>query len=365
GDGENFDDCITVSPGIRIPTNSGLAFDITGSFTLTDFDAEYNDLGHNAYQNGGNPTDGVRARYAPFPEGYSPDWGIGLNVMYSSDLRAGPGTATMAGTVTDAVTGEFLTATVAFPGTAVEPAASDAETGFYTAELPEGSVSVAVNAEGYIGASETVQVAGGQDFSKDYALQPEPGTIAGSVIDIETGLAISATVSVSDVPTSVRTGADGLYSLQVPDGVWTVTATADGYLGASAPTEVAGGKDVTVDFQLQSVAFEPVYFDVNVGNIKSEFTGLLDEIADEIITNDLVVQICGHADSDYTEEFNMTLSENRAAVIYDYLVDRGVSPGSLSTIGYGENRPAVPNTTNTNKSLNRRVEFVVQFLRTN
>lgn len=365
GDGENFDDCITVSPGIRIPTNSGLAFDITGSFTLTDFDAEYNDLGHNAYQNGGNPTDGERARYAPFPEGYSPEWGIGLNVMYSSDLRTGPGTAVMAGTVTDAVTGEFLAATIAFPGTAVEPAASDAETGFYSVELPEGSVSVAVNAEGYIGTTETVQVAGGQDFSTDYALQPEPGTIAGSVIDIETGLAVSATVSVPDVPVSDRSGSDGLYSLQVPEGVWTVTATADGYLGESAPTEVASGEDVTVDFQLKSVAFEPVYFDVNVYNIKSEFTGLLDEIADEIITNDLVVQICGHADSDYTEEFNMTLSEDRALVIYDYLIDRGVSTASLSTIGYGESRPAVPNTTNANKSLNRRVEFVVQFLRTN
>ncbi|MCK5065168.1 MAG: OmpA family protein [Candidatus Fermentibacteraceae bacterium] len=359
GDGENFDDCITISPGVRIPTNSGIAFDITGFFTTTDFDAEYNDLGHSIYQNGGNPTDGERARYAPFPEGYSPKWGIGLNVMYSSDLRKGPGTAIMAGTVTDAVTGEFLAATVAFPGTAIEPAASDAETGFYTAELPEGSVSVAVNANGYIGTSETVQVAGGQDFSRDYALQPEPGTIVGSVTDIETGLAVSAAVSVSDVPATVLTGSDGLYSVTVPEGDWTVTATADGYLGATAPAAVASGEAVTVDFKLQSVSFEPVYFDVNVYSIKSEYTGLLDEIAAEIIANDLVVQICGHADSDYTPEFNITLSENRAKVIYDYLVDHGVSAGSLSTIGFGEDRPAVPNTSDANKALNRRVEFVV------
>lgn len=365
GDGENFDDCITISPGVRIPTNSGIAFDITAFFTTTDFDAEYNDLGHSIYQNGGNPTDGERARYAPFPEGYSPKWGIGLNVMYSSDLRKGPGTAIMAGTVTDAVTGEFLAATVAFPGTAIEPAASDAETGFYTAELPEGSVSLAVNANGYIGTSETVQVAGGQDFSRDYALQPEPGTIAGSVTDIETGLAVSAAVSVSDVPATVLTGSDGLYSVTVPEGDWTVTATADGYLGATAPAAVASGEAVTVDFKLQSVSFEPVYFDVNVYSIKSEYTGLLDEIAAEIIANDLVVQICGHADSDYTPEFNITLSENRAKVIYDYLVDHGVSAGSLSTIGYGEDRPAVPNTSDANKALNRRVEFVVLSVGTN
>ncbi len=365
GDGENFDDCITISPGIRIPTNSGLAFDITGSFTLTDFDTDFTDLGHHLYQNGGNPTNDQRAHYAPFPEGFTPKWGIGLNVMYSSDLRKGPGTAIMAGTVTDAVTGEFLAATVAFPGTAVEPAASDAGTGFYTVDLPEGNVSVAVNAAGYIGTSETVQVAGGQDFSRDYALQPEPGTIAGSVTDIETGLAISATVTVPELPASVRSGRDGLYSIDVPEGDWTVTATADGYLGASASTAVASGEGVTVDFKLQSVSFEPVYFDVNVYNIKSEYTDHLDEIAAEIIANGLVVQICGHADSDYTPEFNKTLSDDRALVIYDYLVDHGVSAGSLSTIGYGEDRPAVPNTSDANKALNRRVEFVVQSVGTN
>jgi len=36
-----------------------------------------------------------------------------------------------------------------------------------------------------------------------------------------------------------------------------------------------------------------------------------------------------------------------------------VSASSISTIGYGESRPAVPNTSAANKALNRRVEFVV------
>ena len=361
GDGEDYDDMIVIQPGLRFPTKSGFAFDIVGSFALDNFDPEWSDLGHHAYQSGGTPTNSYRAHYAPFPEGYYPSWGVGVNLMYSSDLREGPGTGIMSGTVTDARSGDAIEGTVAFPGTAVEPAVSDAETGFYSSELPEGSVSVTVNSPGYIGASETVQVAGGVDFTRNYALQPVPATIMGSVTDIETGIAIaSATVAAPDVPVSDRTGNDGLYEFNVDEGSWTITASASGYLGATEGVDVMSGDIAVVDFQLQSVAFEPIYFIVDKFDIQPEYLAVLDDIAEDITANGLVVQISGHADSDHTEEYNQTLSENRAMAVYDYLVAHGVNPSNLSTIGYGEDRPAVPNTSAANKALNRRVEFVVQ-----
>ncbi len=360
GDNEDYDDIITISPGLRFPTSSGFAFDITGSFALDNFDPEWSDLGHGLYQAGRTPTNVDRSHFAPFPGGYPASMSFGVGLMYSSDLRVGPGTGIMSGTVTDALTGDALQATVAFPGSAIEPAVSDAETGFYSAELPEGSVGVTVNSPGYIGVGESVQVAGGVDFTRNYALQPEPGTVMGSVTDIETGLAIaSATVAAPDAPVSDRTGTDGLYEFNVNEGTWTITASASGYLGATESVNILSGDLAVVDFQLQSVAFEPIYFIVNLYTIQPEYTAVLDDIAEDIIANGLVVQISGHADSDYTPEYNQTLSENRAMAVYDYLVDHGVSPSSLSTIGYGEDRPAVPNTSAANKALNRRVEFVV------
>jgi outer membrane protein OmpA-like peptidoglycan-associated protein len=359
GDGEDYDDIITVSPGIRFPMKSGFAFDVVGTIAMDNFDPEWSDLGHSLYQSGDVPSLGHRADFAPFPGGYPASWGVGLNLMYSTDLREGPGTGIMSGTVTDAVTGEPLGATVAFPGTAVEPAMSDAGTGFYSAELPEGSVAVSVNSPGYIGTGGTVQIEGGIDITRDYALQPEPTGLFGSVTDIQTGAPIRG-ATVDAINLSDVTGSDGLYALVVGEGDYTVTATAAGYLGEVREITVSGGEAVELNFQLQSVAFEPVYFDVDLYNIKPEFNTLLNGIAEAIAANGLTVQICGHADSDASDEYNQTLSENRAISVYDYLVAHGVSASSLSTIGYGESRPAVPNTSEANKALNRRVEFVVQ-----
>jgi len=358
GDNEDYDDIITVTPGLRFPTKSGFAIDVVGTIAMDNFDPDWSDLGHSLYQAGGNPTGVQRSWFAPFPGGYPASWGVGLDLVYSSDLREGPGTGILSGTVTDAVTGVPLAAEVAFPGTAVEPAASDAGTGFYSAELPEGGIAVTVNSPGYIGQSTTVAIEGGSDVTRDFALQPEPTGIYGSVTDLGTGLAIrGATVDVIEI--SDVTGSDGLYEIVVGEGDYVVTATAAGYLGEVRNVTVAGAEPVEVNFQLQSVAFDPVYFDVDLYNIKPEFVGLLDGIAEAIAANGLTVQICGHADADASDEYNQTLSENRAKAVYDYLVAHGVSASSLSTIGYGESRPAVPNTSAANKALNRRVEFVV------
>ncbi len=361
GNGERYDDMIIVQPGLRFPIGAGFSCDLVGAFGLDTFDPEWSDLGHRFFQEGGNPTDETRADFAPFPEGYYPAMGVGVNLMYSGTIAAAPGTGIMSGTVTDARTGEALEATVAFPGNAIEPAGSDVETGFYSAELPEGSVSVAVNSPGYIGVNETVQVDGGVDFTNNYALQPEPGTVMGSVTDIETGLAISgATVAATDDPAaSDRTGTDGLYEFSADEGSCAVTASASDYLSTTESVDILSGDMVALDFQLQSVDFEPIYFIVNEYNIQSEYVSVLDAIAENIIGNGLTVQISGYADDDYTEEYNQTLSENRAEAVFDYLVDLGVSASSLSTIGYGESMPAAPNTSAANKALNRRAEFVV------
>ncbi len=114
------------------------------------------------------------------------------------------------------------------------------------------------------------------------------------------------------------------------------------------------------DLEDAAWVIEPIYFVVNEYAIQSEYTSILDAISENIIANNLTVQISGYADDDYTEEYNQTLSENRAEAVFDYLVNLGVSASSLSATGYGENMPAAPNTTEANKALNRRVEFTVR-----
>ena len=72
------------------------------------------------------------------------------------------------------------------------------------------------------------------------------------------------------------------------------------------------------------------------------------------------VLIEGYTDDVGSENFNLGLSERRAASVRDALLAAGVSPLRISTIGYGEARPIASNSTPEGRQLNRRVEIVIQ-----
>lgn len=67
----------------------------------------------------------------------------------------------------------------------------------------------------------------------------------------------------------------------------------------------------------------------------------------------------GHTDATGSEEYNMTLSRNRAGTVQKYLIDQGVRPGRLSAIGYGETKPVATNETSAGRQENRRVEVAI------
>ena len=86
----------------------------------------------------------------------------------------------------------------------------------------------------------------------------------------------------------------------------------------------------------------------------------LDSIAGFMIENPSVsLEISGHTDNSGDAVHNKELSINRADAVKDALVERGVESHRMVTNGYGENRPLVPNDSEKNKALNRRVEIKV------
>lgn len=72
---------------------------------------------------------------------------------------------------------------------------------------------------------------------------------------------------------------------------------------------------------------------------------------------DLIIQ--GHTDSQGSDEYNQTLSENRAGSVADYLKTQGVSSSRIKTIGYGKTQPIATNETDAGRAENRRVTFVI------
>lgn len=106
---------------------------------------------------------------------------------------------------------------------------------------------------------------------------------------------------------------------------------------------------------------QTVYFDFDRSTIKSEFQSLLDKHAEFLVQNpNQEVVIEGHADQRGTPEYNIALGERRAQAVETYLLNAGVSSSQLSTVSYGEEKPAVMGSTEYAMAQNRRGVVVYQ-----
>ena len=103
-----------------------------------------------------------------------------------------------------------------------------------------------------------------------------------------------------------------------------------------------------------------IYFDFNSAAITSQAEPQLDELGAALSDPQLkgaTISIGGHTDGVGGDTFNKKLSERRATMIKEYLVDNFQLPAAnLRAIGYGKTRPK--NKTNPNAPENRRVEVV-------
>jgi OOP family OmpA-OmpF porin len=111
-----------------------------------------------------------------------------------------------------------------------------------------------------------------------------------------------------------------------------------------------------------------VNFDFDKSTLRPDAVATLDEAVSVLKQYpDLRVEVAGHTDSKGTDEYNQSLSERRAAAVYDYLTSNGIDAGRLvGPNGYGESRPIAPNTNDDGsdnpdgRAQNRRTELNVQ-----
>ncbi len=74
---------------------------------------------------------------------------------------------------------------------------------------------------------------------------------------------------------------------------------------------------------------------------------------------DIKVEILAHTDDIGTDEYNFKLSNKRARSVLQYLVQNGIPEKRLISNGYGKTKPLVPNTSDENRAINRRVEMKI------
>src|SRR3954463_3222716 len=105
----------------------------------------------------------------------------------------------------------------------------------------------------------------------------------------------------------------------------------------------------------------PVYFQFDRSEITDEGLQSLDQKVDALQRNGSVrLRIEGNADDSGSDEYNMALSQRRAAIAHRYLTDRGIDGSRLQIVSYGEERPACTASREEDcRAKNRRDEFVI------
>lgn len=104
---------------------------------------------------------------------------------------------------------------------------------------------------------------------------------------------------------------------------------------------------------------QQIHFEFNKSKIRPESFPVLDAVVEVLEKNPaLKLEVQGHTDNKGSKAYNTKLSGQRAESVMKYLVSHGVDPSRLDSRGYGFDRPLVPNTSERNRALNRRVQFV-------
>jgi outer membrane protein OmpA-like peptidoglycan-associated protein len=146
-------------------------------------------------------------------------------------------------------------------------------------------------------------------------------------------------------------------------GAQAVAAAAPGPSApARAAVEPAGNFDLDAckgRFEILSRT-DNINFGSGSATLDPQSAFLLDSIADIVARcPGLRIVVAGHTDSDGGANANLRLSEQRATSVVRYLVSHGVGTGRITSVGYGETAPLVPNDSAQNKKRNRRIEFAV------
>ncbi len=108
----------------------------------------------------------------------------------------------------------------------------------------------------------------------------------------------------------------------------------------------------------QTAVLRGVNFENDSARLTTEAKRLLDDSAQTLKNqSNLSVLIAGHTDSNGDEAYNLSLSQQRAESVRQYLIARGAPASRLSAQGFGESEPAESNDTAAGRANNRRVEF--------
>lgn len=252
------------------------------------------------------------------------------------------------------------------------PINTDKWDAFFTLDAG-GEYAYLTNTEGSYGESDIVRV---KLLEKE---KPAPVVlVTGNVYNLKTKQPLNASLVYETLPDGDVAGngasnaIDGSFKIVLPyDKNYSIRATADHFFAISENLNLdslvkAGYKEIHKDLYLapieigQVVRLNNVFFDFDKWDLRAESFVELNRVVQLLNDNpSLEIEMSAHTDSKGSDEYNFRLSDERARSVREYILSKGIAPSRIVSQGYGETKPVVPNDTDENRQLNRRVEFKI------
>ncbi|MEH6558774.1 MAG: OmpA family protein [Oceanicoccus sp.] len=103
-----------------------------------------------------------------------------------------------------------------------------------------------------------------------------------------------------------------------------------------------------------------ITFETDSHMLRQNFSHVLESVGLVLAKyNETTMRVTGHTDNTGSEQYNQTLSENRAQSVANNLMSQGVNGNRLNIQGSGESMPIADNSTTAGRASNRRVELYI------
>lgn len=200
--------------------------------------------------------------------------------------------------------------------------------------------------------------------------------IKGNVFNAKTKKPLKSKVVYANLLTdsligeAISDAVTGHYSLILePQKKYAFRAEKEGFYAINESidlSEIVEYKEITKDLYLvpievgQHIRLNNIFFEYNKSTLNPESKSELNRLIKFLLNNPKIhIELAGHTDNQGSDDYNAKLSQNRVNEVGKYLTSNGIQPLKLTAKGYGKNKPIFPNTSDFNKSQNRRVEFVI------
>jgi peptidoglycan-associated lipoprotein len=194
----------------------------------------------------------------------------------------------------------------------------------------------------------------GNDDLYSFELPPLIFNVTGLVKDEKTGVAIKSSlvklIASDGNSLQAETGTGGDFKFALRANVdYILLASKTGYLNGKEKETTKGqekSREFMVTIQLtpidRPIELPNILYDFGKWDLRAESMVSLDKLVETLVDNEnITIELMSHTDSRDTEEYNLTLSQKRAQVVVQYLIDKGIEPERLFAKGYGESTPKV------------------------